>query len=114
MRHPIKHICEIVKFVMITQKEGSTRFFRAQTRQAIDLALQSRWEAAVKVNQEILSLNPGDAETYNRLGKALLELGIYDEAKEAFREALAAKPSNKIAHKNLERLEHIQLSLIHI
>lgn len=93
---------------MITQKEGSTRFFREQTRQAIDLALQSRWEEAVKVNQEILSLNPGDAETYNRLGKALLELGIYDEAKEAFREALAAKPSNKIAHKNLERLEHIQ------
>lgn len=93
---------------MITQKEGSTRFFREQTKQAIYLALESRWEEAVKVNQDILVLNPGDAETYNRLGKALLESGLYDEAKDAFREALAAKPGNKIAHKNLERLEHIQ------
>ena len=93
---------------MITHKEGSTRSFREQTKQAIYLALESRWEEAVRVNQDILSLNPGDAETYNRLGKALLESGIYGEARKAFREALVAKPSNKIAQKNLERLEHMQ------
>ncbi|MBI2866273.1 MAG: tetratricopeptide repeat protein, partial [Chloroflexi bacterium] len=71
---------------------------------AIDLAMQSRWEEAVQVNQAILELFPSDTDALNRLGKALTELGRYEEARDAYRRALSIDPLNTIAQKNLSRL----------
>ena len=45
---------------------------------------------------------------YNRLGKALSELGRYAEAREAYTSALEIDPSNNIARKNVERLKQAQ------
>jgi tetratricopeptide (TPR) repeat protein len=50
---------------------------------------------------------PDDADAYNRLGKALTQLGRYAEAKEAYGHALEVEPTNSIARKNLERLSHL-------
>lgn len=78
------------------------------TKEAIDLALQGQWEKAVAVNREILQGFPRDVEAWNRLGRALMELGRYEEAIQAYQKVLELSPSNTIARKNLERLVHLQ------
>ena len=78
-----------------------------KARQAIALALQSRWLDAVLVNRSILTDFPEDLETYNRLGKALSELGRNREATEAFQRAIGISPHNTIAKKNLDRLSRL-------
>jgi hypothetical protein len=77
---------------------------RRQTEQAIQLAMESRWEEAVAINRAIISLFPNDADSYNRLGKALMELARFNEAKKAYRKAMELDPTNQIAKKNLERI----------
>jgi len=68
------------------------------------MALQGRWEEAVQINRAIVQSFPTDVDAYNRLGKALTELGRYAEAREAYNQALANDPLNSIARKNLSRL----------
>jgi tetratricopeptide (TPR) repeat protein len=77
---------------------------RQRTKEAITLAMQGRWEAAIAANNDIIEVFPKDINAYNRLGKALTELGRYDEAKAAYSKALAINPKNSIARKNLRRL----------
>jgi Tetratricopeptide repeat len=86
------------------QPEERARQYRQLTDQAIQLALQSRWEEAVAINRQLLAAVPRDASALNRLGKALSETGSYGEAKRAYADALALDPTNMIARKNLERL----------
>ena len=86
------------------QPEERERRRRQLTEQAIPMARESRWEEAVEVNRELLTVLPRDASTLNRLGKALSELGQYNEAKRAYSEALEKDPTNNIARKNLERI----------
>jgi len=77
---------------------------RRQTDTAIQLAMESRWEEAVTVNRSILTLFPNDIDSYNRLGKALMELGRYNDARKAYKKAIELDGTNQIAKKNLERL----------
>jgi tetratricopeptide (TPR) repeat protein len=86
------------------QTEERARLRRQKAELAIQLALQSRWEEAVAVNRGILSLYPSDIDAWNRLGKALAELGRYQEAREAYSKALELDSTNAIARKNLARL----------
>jgi tetratricopeptide (TPR) repeat protein len=86
------------------QTEERARLRRQKAELAIQLALQSRWEEAAAVNQAILSLYPLDVDAWNRLGKALAELGRYQEAREAYSKALETDSTNSIARKNLARL----------
>lgn len=86
------------------QPEERARQQRQLTEQAINLALESKWEEAVAVNRQLQSLFPRDLSTLNRLGKALSELGQYAEARQAYGEALEIDPTNNIARKNLDRL----------
>lgn len=72
--------------------------------EAIRLALEGRWEEAVKVNRAILERDPDNIEALNRLGKALMELRRYDEAYAAYGRVLELDPYNRIARKNRERL----------
>jgi tetratricopeptide (TPR) repeat protein len=66
--------------------------------------MANRWEEAVKANRAVIALFPNDADSYNRLGKALMELGRYNEAKKTYKKALELDGTNQIAKKNLERL----------
>jgi len=72
---------------------------------AIKLALMGKWEEAIEVNEELLKDRPDDVDVLNRLGKAYLELGRFEEAEEAYRRALEVDPLNRIAKKNLEKIE---------
>jgi len=76
-------------------------------RQAVDLALQGRWQDAVDANKAILELSPDDVEAHNRLGRALLETGEYAAAKQAYARALEIDPYNAIARKNVKRLSEL-------
>jgi len=86
-----------------TQPDES-RMKRVRTEQAIQAAMQSRWEDAIAANRAIIASFPDDSEAYNRLGKALSESGKIKEAREAYQRSLELNPGNGIARKNLERL----------
>ena len=86
------------------QDEERAQSRRRQADTAIQLALTNRWEEAVAANKAILALFPNDADAHNRLGKALMELARYNEAKRAYKKALELDPTNQIARKNLERI----------
>jgi hypothetical protein len=77
---------------------------RQMIEQAIQLAIQSRWEEAEQINRQLLAAFPEDVDANNRLGKALTELGRYAEARAAYTRTLELDPANAIARKNLTRL----------
>jgi tetratricopeptide (TPR) repeat protein len=89
---------------MVFQTEDRARAKKQHADQAIQLALQGRWSEAAELNREIVQSFPGDMDAFNRLGKALTELGRYTEAREAYMKALEIDPLNTIAQKNLNRL----------
>lgn len=89
------------------QTEDKMKTKQERTKAAIALAMQSRWPEAVAVNRSLVDDFPGDLESYNRMGRALTELGRIDEAREAFRRVLEVSPRNTIARKNLDRLEQL-------
>jgi hypothetical protein len=77
-------------------------------KEAIDLALKGQWKEAVAANRKILETFPDDVESHNRLGRALMEIGEYGKAKDAYKRALELAPHNRIAKKNLERLSYLR------
>lgn len=90
---------------MVFTADDRTRLFRRQrTQQAIQLAMQGQWQEAAAVNRAIIAVFPNDVDAYNRLGKALTELGQYSEAREAYAKTLELDSLNSIAQKNLTRL----------
>jgi tetratricopeptide (TPR) repeat protein len=90
---------------MVFTADDRTRLFRRQrTQQAIQLAMQGQWQEAANVNRAIIAVFPNDVDAYNRLGKALTEIGRYSEAREAYGKTLELDPINSIAQKNLARL----------
>ena len=84
--------------------EDRLRQKRTKSEQAISLAMKNRWDEAAQVNRDILDLFPNEVDAYNRLGKALTELGRYAEARDAYAQAVKLDPLNGIASKNLQRL----------
>jgi tetratricopeptide (TPR) repeat protein len=77
---------------------------RQLAEQAVKLAMQNQWQEAVDVNRQIIDFAPEEIEAWNRLGKALSELGRYTEARDAYAETLKRDPNNGIAQKQLRRL----------
>ncbi len=84
--------------------EDKVKLKRQQTELAISLAMRNRWDEALRANQNIIELYPEEVEAYNRMGKALTELGRYEEAASSYRQALQLDPNNTIAQRNLSRL----------
>src|ERR671922_286322 len=84
--------------------EDRLRQKRTKSEQAISLAMKNRWDEAAQINREILDMFPTEVDAFNRLGKALTELGRYAEARDAYAQAVKIDPLNGIASKNLQRL----------
>ena len=93
---------------MVYPEEPKGRLRQQQTRQAITLAMQGRWQEAIVINNQIIDEFPRDVEAYNRLGKAYMALGEYTMASGAYAQALELDPANVIADKNLRRLTQIK------
>jgi tetratricopeptide (TPR) repeat protein len=93
------------------EKEEKARLRQRLSKEAIDLALDGKWEEAQTINRDIIEQFPSDVEAYNRLGRALTELGDFDKAREAYLKALQLGPDNAIARKNLARLTSLSESM---
>jgi len=93
------------------EEEEKARLRQRLSKEAIDLALQGKWEEAEAINRDIIEKFPSDVAAYNRLGRALTELGDFDGAKEAYLKALELAPENAIAKKNLARLTSLSESM---
>jgi len=89
------------------QNEEKARLRQQLSKEAVDLALRGSWEEAAAVNRDIVARFPGDVEAYNRLGRALTELGDFPGAREGYLKALELDTTNDIARKNLSRLANL-------
>ena len=90
-----------------TRTPGSTRLKKDLSHDAVNLALQGEWQRATEVNRAILELFSDDVEAMNRLVKALIELGSYQEARTILDKACELAPYNNIAKKNRARLDQL-------
>ena len=81
----------------VFQSEDRQRMRRLRSEKAIQLAMQNKWQEAADLNRQILSQFPDDVDTLNRLGKALMELGQYADARDQYQRATKLDPSNGIA-----------------
>jgi len=90
---------------MVFQAEDRTKAKRQQADLAIRAALEGRWSDAAELNQTIVNAFPADVDALNRLGKAMTELGKYNEARGAYMKTLELDSLNAIARKNLSKLE---------
>ncbi|MFH1647871.1 MAG: tetratricopeptide repeat protein [Chloroflexota bacterium] len=95
---------------MTRDEERLLRLKQQRSKEAIDLAMEARWQEAVGLNREIIEDFPGDVDAYNRLGRAYMELGRYAQAKEAYSQAVGLDPYNAIANRNLRRLNDLRES----
>lgn len=91
---------------------NGAKFRRNLDREAVDLALKGEWERAAQVNRNILELFSDDVEVMNRLAKALIESGAYEEASGVLDRLSEVAPHNNIARKNRSRLEQMRTSSV--
>ncbi len=89
---------------MTHQDSEQTRQRRQSGKYAVALAMEGRWREAIEVNKNLIENYPQDVDSYNRLGRAYMELGEYTLARQAYEKALELDPYNTIAKRNLQRL----------
>jgi tetratricopeptide (TPR) repeat protein len=82
---------------------AATRVKRQLADLAISQAAGSQWSDAAETNRKLLEMG-AEAETENRLAKALWELGELGAAREHYQAALSLDPTNRIAERNIDRL----------
>lgn len=75
------------------------------TRNAIDAALDCRWEDARKLNRQIIKLDPQNVDALNRQAHIFMEMGRYNLAKKYYCGVIKIDPYNPIALKNLKILK---------
>ena len=96
----------------IQSADEKARLKKQWTELAVKQAQEGQWEEAVTTNRSILSLFPHEPDAFNRLGKALSELGQYTEARQSYSQTLKYSAlhssSNTIAKKNLDRLAMLE------
>lgn len=79
------------------------------TQLAIDAALDLRWSDALKLNKQIIKIDPQNIDALGRLGRAYMELGKKNLAKKYYSQVLKFDPYNPIALKNLKIIKSTRL-----
>lgn len=70
--------------------------------QAIEAALNSKWDDALRLNKVIIKDDPQNIDALNRLARANFEIGKLNNAQKYYSLALKFDPYNPIAIKNLK------------
>ncbi len=73
-------------------------------QQAIDAAINQRWDTAIELNKKIVAIDKTMLDPYLRLGYAYLQTKRIKEAREMYNKALRIQPKNQVAMDNLERI----------
>ncbi len=94
--------------MQLAKTASSARQAKELVQDAINMAMNGEWDQAVEANRTILEQFPNQVDTMNRLGKALMELGRYQESKDILTRLVSLAPSNTIAKKNLDRLGQLE------
>ena len=68
-------------------------------QKAVAAALSGNWEDAIRLNEDLIALNPNDIDALNRLAKAYAECGQVELAKKTSNKVLELDPFNPIAQK---------------
>jgi len=83
------------------------------SNRAIDASLEARWEDAIKLNRQIIKLDPQNVDALNRQARAYMELGKMTSAKKYYTNALKIDPYNPIALRNLKIIKSFKKSVHH-
>ena len=75
----------------------------SQLHFGVDMARRGLWNEALFRFQRALIERPGDAQILNNVAVAYEALGLFDEALEAYREALDAASANRDLRANYSR-----------
>lgn len=75
---------------------------------AVDAAIHSRWEDAVKLNKQIVTHDKNNLAAYLRLGFAYLQLRKLEDSKKSYNRAIKLQPTSNVAKENLERIKILE------
>ncbi len=78
--------------------------------QAIDAAMDCRWEEALKLNKKIIKEDPKNVDALNRQARVYMEMGRLNLAKKYYLAVTAIDPYNPIALKNLKIIKSFKTS----
>ena len=96
----------LLALAMVSAGCGSapaTRQADTQAKFGIEMARRGLWSEALFRFQAAAAERPGDARLLNNQAVALEALGRFDEAMEAYREALRLAPNNRQVRQNHTR-----------
>ncbi|HEX6976737.1 MAG TPA: tetratricopeptide repeat protein [Patescibacteria group bacterium] len=79
-------------------------------QRAITAALNGDWHQAVKVNTQILQIEPDNIDALNRIARAYCEIGNVEKAKRTSKKVLKIDPFNGIACKCLKKWERVNVT----
>lgn len=74
--------------------------------ESLKAAYANDWKSAVRLNKQIIDLEPENLDAQCRLAKAYMELGRVKHAVITYKKVLKLDQYNTIAQKNLKRLEN--------
>ena len=97
----------VLECPLTTQSQEPTKPKSAYVEEAVQLAVDARWDEAVELNRYIIESFGADEGSQNRLGKALTELGQLENAKSAYDASLSINHMNPVARKNSAKLESL-------
>ncbi|MGI5827483.1 MAG: tetratricopeptide repeat protein [Patescibacteria group bacterium] len=72
---------------------------------AIQKALNTEWEEAVTLNEQILAEDPQNIDALNRLAQAYIHLKELEKANDIYQQVLRIDPFNPIAQRNIVKLK---------
>lgn len=76
--------------------------------QAVDAAIKSQWQDAIRFNKKILDLDKNNLPAYLRLGFSYLQSHQLPEAKKHYGKALKLQPTNTVAKENIDRIKILE------
>lgn len=83
----------------MNKKDEALRQRRYMQNEAITYARNGNWDAAIDSSRQLLSSDPNDIETLNRLAKAYFENGEIDSSEQTYQRVLEISEHNPIARR---------------